>query len=229
MKILNVFFLLFVYSLCVACAVNRQNLNDAQSDLRSFTSDGSFVLSDPPNDRARIYFFRDNSKVGAYLGFTIRIIYEPNLNSKGEPNYDDYVDSLGYLATGRTFFADIYAGHKVAIVAKTEFMSYIIFTPKKGKIYCIKGDMKNGIGIPRPNINFVSKNVCEDSWIDYFKVENLDFQNQWRKVYNERGDKILSESPFKDEEKKEVKQTTESKKIKTDSKKPTKTKVSKKP
>lgn len=195
MKHLSLIFLCFF---CVGCAVNKQILNQKASELAGFSADGSFVLSDPPKDRARIYFYRDNSSIGAYLGFSIRIIYEPRLKN-GAPKYDDYVDSLGYLASGRTFFADIYAGRQVAIMAKTMAMSFIVFTPQKGKIYCIKSDMKNGALMPSPNITLVSKNVCEDAWIDYFKAENLDFQNQWRKVYNERGDRILSEPPFVDE------------------------------
>lgn len=200
-----------------ACAVNKQRLNEAQSDFIAFNADGSFILSDPPSDKARIYFYRDNGKVGAYLGYTIRIIYAPRLNANSVPNYDDYQDSLGYLASGKTFFADIYAGHQVAIMAKTGAMSYIVFTPQKGKIYCIKGDMKNGLMMPSPNIVFVSKNVCEDAWIDYFKAENLDFQNQWRKVYNERGDRILSENPFAEKVESKV-DSIESKSVESKSK-----------
>lgn len=195
MKNLLILFFILTFS---ACAVNRQFASSEKSQNLGFKSDGSYVLSDPPKDRARIYFYRNNSKIGAYLGYTIRIEYEPKLDSNNTPKYENYQDSLGYLATSKTFFADIYAGRQVAIMAKTESMSYIVFTPMAGKIYCIKGDMKNGFTMPRPNIAFVPKRVCEDAWIDYFSADNLDFQNQWRKVYNERGDKILVEPPFKD-------------------------------
>lgn len=181
----------------IACSINRELIPLAKSKNIGFLSDGSYVLQDPPPGKARIYVFRDNSQIGSYMGYTLRITYQPKIDSKGRPRYLDYQDSLGYVAIGRTFFADVWAGYPIAIMAKTEITSYIIFTPMEGYIYCIKGDMKNGWTMPRPNIVLVDKPTCENAWIDYFKSDNIDFQNQWRKKYNERGDRILTEPPFK--------------------------------
>ena len=179
-----------------ACSINKKFISLVKSKQICFISDGIYVLQDPPPGKARIYVFRDNSRIGSYVGYTLRIEYEPKLDSKGRPNYDNYQDSLGYMAVGKTFFADIWAGHLVALMTKTEAMSYLIFTPMEGQIYCIQGNMKNGWTMPRPNIVFVNKTTCEEAWIDYYKSENIDFQNQWRKTYNERGDRILIEPPF---------------------------------
>ncbi|RDU64980.1 hypothetical protein CQA53_06990 [Helicobacter didelphidarum] len=195
-KYLYLYFIGFSYLFFSACSINHEILSLIESKKVGFISDGSYVLQDPPKDKARIYVFRDNSPVGSYLGYTLRIQYDPELDSKGRPDYHNYQDSLGYMATARTFYADIWVGHRVAIMARTEATSYLVFTPMEGQIYCIKGNMKNGWSMPRPNIVFVGKRACEEAWIDYFKSENIDFQNQWRKVYNERGDRILSESPF---------------------------------
>ena len=57
--------------------------------------------------------------------------------------------------------------------------------------------MKNGWTMPRPHIVFVDKQTCEEAWIDYFSNKNVEFQNQWRKVYNEKGDRIRLDTPTK--------------------------------
>ncbi|RDU73493.1 hypothetical protein CQA66_01955 [Helicobacter aurati] len=181
---------------CVACSVNRQLLTLQESKKIGFLSDGSYVLQDPPAGKSRVYVYRDKSPIGSYLGYTLRIEYEPKKNKKGRPNYQNYQDSLGYLTVGRTFFADIWAGHPVAISAHTESTSYLLFTPMDGQIYCIKANMKNGFTIHRPNLVFVDKHTCEEAWIDYFSSENIEFQNKWRKYYNEQAGRILIEPPF---------------------------------
>ena len=180
----------------ISCSINQESIGLQESEEKGFFSNGNYILQDPPPGMARIYVFRDNSVVGSYMGYTLRIEYEPKLNNKGVPNYNNYQDSLGYMAVGRTFYADIWANHKIALMAKTETMSYIVFTPLEGRIYCVKGNMKNGFTMPRPNIVLVDKIECQEAWIDYFRQENIDFQNQWRKFYNERGDRILTEKPF---------------------------------
>lgn len=188
----NAIFFLYFF---VACSINRQLVPLAESKEIGFISDGSFVLQDPPRGKARIYVYRENNHVGSYLGYTLRIEYQPKTDSKGRPSYNNYQDSLGYMAMGQTFLADVEAGYPIALMARTEATSYILFTPMEGEIYCIKGSMRNGWTMPRPNIVFVDKQTCEDAWIDYFSDKNVEFQNQWRKVYNEKGDRIRLDVP----------------------------------
>ncbi len=190
MRFFNFLFLISCLITLNACYINKQLVPLAESKTIGFLSDGSFVLQDPPKGKARIYVYRDKSHVGSYLGYTLRIEYQPKTDSKGRPSYDNYQDSLGYMAIGRTFVADVDAGHPIAVMAKTEATSYILFTPMEGDIYCIKGSMKNGFTMPRPHIVFVDKNTCEEAWIDYFSSSNVEFQNNWRKVYNEKGGRI---------------------------------------
>ncbi|STQ86518.1 Uncharacterised protein [Helicobacter muridarum] len=189
--ILSCFVIMFI-----ACHVNKQLLTLQDSKKAGFISDGSYVLQDPPQGKSRIYVYRDNGLVGSYLGYTIRIEYNPKTDKKGRPNYQNYQDSLGYVMNGRTFFADIWAGHTVAISAHTESTSYILFTPMEGQIYCIRANMKNGFTMPRPNLNLVNKYICEEAWIDYFSSDNIEFQNKWRKHYNEQAGRILIEPSF---------------------------------
>ena len=182
----------------LACSVNKQLLTLQESKDAGFESDGSYVLSDPPAGKARIYVYRDKKSIGSYLGYTLRIEYEPKRDKRGRPSYENYQDSLGYVMAGRTFFADIWAGRPVALSAKTEATSYLLFTPLEGQIYCLKANMKNGFTTPRPHLVLVDKLTCEDAWIDYFSTDNLEFQNKWRKHYNEQAGRILIERPFDD-------------------------------
>ncbi|GAB0173427.1 hypothetical protein NHP164001_14460 [Helicobacter trogontum] len=191
-----VFFVVCVLSL-TGCSINRQLIPLAKSKEIGFVSDGSFVLQDPPPGKARIYVYRENNHVGSYLGYTLRIEHQPKTDSKGRPNYKNYQDSLGYMAMGKTFLADVEAGYPIALMAKTEATSYILFTPMEGEIYCVKGSMRNGWTMPRPHLVLVDKKTCEEAWIDYFSNKNIEFQNQWRKVYNEKGDRIRLDTPTK--------------------------------
>lgn len=191
-----VFFVVCVLSL-TGCSINRQLIPLAKSKEIGFVSDGSFVLQGPPPGKARIYVYRENNHVGFYLGYTLRIEHQPKTDSKGRPNYKNYQDSLGYMAMGKTFLADVEAGYPIALMAKTEATSYILFTPMEGEIYCVKGSMRNGWTMPRPHLVLVDKKTCEEAWIDYFSNKNIEFQNQWRKVYNEKGDRIRLDTPTK--------------------------------
>ena len=70
-----------------ACSINKKFISLVKSKQIGFISDGSYVLQDPPPGKARIYVFRDNSRIGSYVGYTLRIEYEPKLDSKVRTNY----------------------------------------------------------------------------------------------------------------------------------------------
>lgn len=155
--------LLAMYLSACAPMPNQLSYSTQDSEYLGFTVSGGSVLSNPPRDRARIYFGRKPSFIGVAISYKVHFAYNPPANGFG--SYRVYKEmaqgDFGTLSSGAKFVADVGAGVPLAVFASTEETSYIVFTPLAGRIYCIEGEVIAGNFIGRPNLHFADKVRCE--------------------------------------------------------------------
>ena len=148
-----------------ACAPmpNQLVYSPQDSAYLGFNVDGASRLSNPPSDRARIYFGRASSFVGVAISYKAYFAYNPPANGYGgyRIHKDMAQGSFGELSSGARFVADVGVGAPLVIFGNTEEISYLIFTPMAGRVYCIEGEVIMGNFIGRPNIKFVDRMRCE--------------------------------------------------------------------
>lgn len=127
----------------------------------------SEILEAPMPKKSRVYVLRARDFVGEKLNLKIFYQYKPEIlaNSKGilEPVFDknalSYIDTL---ANADGFFMDFDADKPLLLMSEIEKKSYLIFTPKANKIYCVKGSVILGLHNGRPNLKLVKKELCEE-------------------------------------------------------------------
>lgn len=107
------------------------------------------------------------------VGYGLNVNYDPVLNAKNElenfKQYDMYVEHIG---SGVRLVKDvkITKDKPLALVTSTldnGKFSFLYFTPKGGKIYCIKAEVVLGNWVGRPNISFAEQAYCEKAFRKY--------------------------------------------------------------
>lgn len=147
-----------------ACAPmpNQLVYTPQDSAYIGFNVDGNSRLSNPPKDRARIYFGRASSFIGVAISYKAYFAYNPQAAFGGYlVNKDMAQGSFGELSSGAKFVADVGVGAPLVVFGNTEEISYLVFTPMAGRVYCIEGEVIAGNFIGRPNLKFVDRVRCE--------------------------------------------------------------------
>lgn len=148
-----------------ACApMPNQLVYGAQdSAYLGFNIEGNSRLSNPPSDRARIYFGRASSFIGVAISYKAYFAYNPPANGFGgyRISKDMAQGSFGELSSGAKFVADVGGSTPLVVFGNTEEISYLVFTPTAGRVYCIEGEVIAGNFIGRPNLKFVDRMRCE--------------------------------------------------------------------
>ncbi len=126
------------------------------------------ILQDPPPNKARIYAVRGKDFVGERVNYELFYQYEPRVepNIKGQNElviernaYESNV--LGILRNASAIYADFEADKPLLLLATLETNSYIVLTPRAGRIYCVQSSVILGLNKARPNLKLVNKAQCE--------------------------------------------------------------------
>jgi len=100
------------------------------------------------------------------------------------------------MVRGALFYVDIKPDIPITLSAKTERDTYLLFTPKASKIYCVFGESLGGVWWFRPNIELIDKQECEQSYIALERriPKIAKYQRRWWAKYltNERQPKLPS-------------------------------------
>ncbi|TKX29570.1 hypothetical protein CQA38_01970 [Campylobacter sp. MIT 12-5580] len=156
-------FLALIFS---ACSPNHLVYNQEQSASLGFNVDENSVLENPAQDQIRVYAARTNF-FGTLVSYDFNVNYSPKLQDSELVNFKDFDDKLGAMKFPNKFSKDlnIEEGKPLALVASTTDFgqySFLYFTPTKGKIYCVKGNVIFGAIVGRPNLSFITKEECEE-------------------------------------------------------------------
>lgn len=147
-------FFALVFSACAATP-NHLVYNQKQSTSLGFNVDENSVLKNPTQDQIRVY--------AVSFGF---INFDLYANEATELQGDTLIN----LGAFRLFSGDFSKNLSVEenkplalVTSSTDFgqYSFLYFTPTRGKIYCVAGEIINGAWVGRPNISFLTKEECE--------------------------------------------------------------------
>lgn len=153
----NFIFVSLVALLFTACGLPSTIYTDDEIAKYGFNVDeNNSVMMNPPADKARIYFVREKAFAGS--GISYFVIYQYNPQIKDRVTKADLPKSkesiVGTLSNYSLFVENFEAGKPIsfALVVKPNFwswaaapvgqdyggnlISYYIFTPQAGKIYC---------------------------------------------------------------------------------------------
>ena len=134
-------FVAFSFTACVT-RPNQVVYTPEQSESFGFNVDEGSNLSNPPENKARVYAIRRRGFNAWGLSFYMYYQYEPKLNAKNRliVEKDIFQQNIaGYFSNGSHFYMDFNTDKPLLLIAGRESLSYIVFTPKAGKIYCIEG------------------------------------------------------------------------------------------
>ena len=140
-----------------------------QSDKFAFeSSDENDILQNPPPNKARIYGVRSKDYIGEKVDYVVFYQYEPiiepNIKGQNEPIMEakSYQGNIfGKFINASKFYKDFDANKLLILFSELETNSYLIFTPKAGKIYCVQGTIILGLHKARPNLNLIDKASCK--------------------------------------------------------------------
>ena len=68
---------------------------------------------------------------------------------------------LGILRNASAIYADFEVGKPLLLLATLETNSYIVLTPRAGRIYCVQSSVILGLNKARPNLKLINKAECE--------------------------------------------------------------------
>ena len=147
---------------------NQRLYSKSESDKFGFEVSENSVLQNPPAGKARIYALRTKEYIGASVSYELYYQYNPtisvNIKGQSEPLIDKNAyerNVVGKFSNESKFFKDFDAGKALLLLSTLETHSYIVFTPKAGRIYCVKGSIILGLNKARPNLEFIGKDECE--------------------------------------------------------------------
>ena len=158
-------FVAFGFTACVTRP--NQVVYTPEQNNYGFNVDEGSNLANPPENKARVYAIRRGGAYGFAVFYNMYYQYEPKLNAKNKliVEKDIFQQNLvGGFSNGARFFMDFDAGKPLLLIAGAESLSYIVFTPKSGKIYCVEGQPKMGWWLARFNIKFIDKRRCQKIW-----------------------------------------------------------------
>ena len=148
---------------------NHSIYTQKESEKFAFDADESGLFQNPPPNKARIYAVRGKDFVGERVNYELFYQYEPRVepNIKGqnelviEPSaYESNV--LGILRNASAIYSDFEADKPLLLLATLETNSYIVLTPRAGRIYCVQSSVILGLNKARPNLKLINKAQCEE-------------------------------------------------------------------
>ena len=97
------------------------------------------------------------------ISYKVYFAYNPPTSAVASHriNKDMAQGSFGELSGGAKFVVDVGVGTPLVVFGNTEEVSYLLFTPMAGRVYCIEGEVIAGDFIGHPNLKFVDRMRCE--------------------------------------------------------------------
>lgn len=166
---MKLFHLVFIWLLAIiftACAVtpNRVVYLDDKSDIYAFNVEQNSTLQNPPADKSRVYVIRPSKFEGRAIANNLYFQYNPKLSGDQviieKAKYKDNI--AANVFNGSKTHYDFEPGSPLLLIIGSEKPSYIVFTPKAGKIYCTEGESVAGWWIGRFNLKFIDRVRCEE-------------------------------------------------------------------
>ena len=157
------------------CAIREPSIDYNKEELSSysFNVNSKSVLKNPPKDKSRIYFVRENAFVGGGVYYSYYIHFASLKKST----------LAGYLKNGWAFYVDVAPDMEISITNKQHTIGWVIalsafstvpvfdgidtglsttFVPESGKIYCLNKEML-----------LIDRLECERVWATYIKDEDI--------------------------------------------------------
>lgn len=160
-------FLALLFTACVVTP-NRAIYNGDSSDTYAFNVGGNSALQNPPADRARVYIISSpNFKESNQWIFRLYFQYNPTIQEgKLIEQRAKYINNeVTKIVSGTKLSYDFEPNKPLLLIVGNETMSYLLFTPKAGKIYCTEGEPVMGWAMARFNLKFVDKSRCETLYL----------------------------------------------------------------